>query len=90
MVGIETALSTDPKLPRDWQHDKDNAPMLRPIRWKSKTLGSLANMAVIKFQLKRLSEGRTVDPHVSPLNALMLQQLAAACQTRRYRQWDGP
>jgi 2,4-dienoyl-CoA reductase-like NADH-dependent reductase (Old Yellow Enzyme family) len=87
MVGIATALSIDPNLPRDWQDGKENAPVLRPIRWKSKALGSLANMAVVKFQLKRLSEGRAADPHVSPLKALMLQQLAAACQTRRYRRW---
>jgi 2,4-dienoyl-CoA reductase-like NADH-dependent reductase (Old Yellow Enzyme family) len=87
MVGIATALSIDPNLPRDWQDGKDNAPMLHPIIWKNKVLGSLAYMAVVKLQLKRLSEGRAADPHVSPLKALMLQQLAAACQTRRYRRW---
>ncbi|AOJ10273.1 NADH:flavin oxidoreductase/NADH oxidase family protein [Burkholderia mayonis] len=87
MVGIATALSIDPNLPRDWQDGKDNAPTLRPIAWRNKALGSLANMAVVKFQLKRLSEGRAADPDVSPLKALVFQQLAAACQTRRYRRW---
>lgn len=87
MVGIATALSIDPNLPRAWQDGKDNAPALRPIAWKNKALGSLANMAVVKFQLKRLSKGRAADPNVSPLKALVLQQLGAACQTRRYRRW---
>lgn len=87
MVGIATALSIDPNLPRHWLAGKNNAPVLRPITWKNKVLGSLANMAVVKFQLRRLSEGRVTDPHVSPLRALLLQQLSTSCQTRRYRRW---
>jgi 2,4-dienoyl-CoA reductase-like NADH-dependent reductase (Old Yellow Enzyme family) len=89
MVGIATALSINPNLPRDWQDGKDNAPALRPIGWKNKALGSLANMAVVKFQLGRLSQGRASNPDVSPLKALVLQQLSAACQTRRYKRWMG-
>lgn len=87
MVGIATALSIDPALPRHWRDGKHSEPNLRPITWKSKTLGSLANMAVVKFQLNRLSAGRTTKPDVSPLRALILQQIATACQTRRYRLW---
>jgi 2,4-dienoyl-CoA reductase-like NADH-dependent reductase (Old Yellow Enzyme family) len=87
MVGIATALSIDPNLPRDWRAGKNNAPVLRPITWKNKVLGSVANMAVVKFQLKRLSEGRGPHPQVSPLRALLLQQLTTVCETRRYRRW---
>lgn len=87
MVGIATALSIDPNLPRDWQAGKDTAPVLKPITWKNKTLGSLANMAVVKFQLKRLSQGRNTNPKISPLQALVLQQLATLRQTRQYKQW---
>ncbi len=87
MVGIATALSIDPDLPRNWHAGKHSAPVLRPIRWKNKVLGSLANMAVVKFQLQRISEGRGTDPRVSPLRALLSQQWATSCQTRRYRRW---
>lgn len=87
MVGIATALSIAPNLPRDWRAGKDSAPVLRPIAWKNKVLGALASMAVVKFQLKRLSEGRVTDPRVSPLRALVLQQWSTSCQTRRYRRW---
>ncbi|AKJ69454.1 2,4-dienoyl-CoA reductase [Pandoraea thiooxydans] len=87
MVGMATALSIAPNLPRDWLAGRDEAPMLRPIAWKNKVLGSLANMAVVTFQLRRLSRGRAADPAVSPLRALMLSQLATACHTRRYRRW---
>lgn len=85
MVGMATALAIEPDLPRSWQSDKDNAPALAPITWKNKTLASLANMAVVKFQLRRLSQGRAPHPTVSPLRALIVQQTANASRTRWYR-----
>ncbi len=84
MVGIGTALAIDPDLPRDWQRGRDNAPQLLPITWKNKPLASLANMATVKFQLGKLSRGRTPNPKVSPLWALILQLVATAQRTRRY------
>ncbi|MCY1283892.1 NADH oxidase [compost metagenome] len=85
VVGMGTALAIDPNLPRDWRQGQDKAPELRPITWKNKPLASLANMAAVKFQLRKLSIGRTPDPKVSPLRALILQQLANALRTRQYR-----
>lgn len=87
MAGIATALSVNPNLPRDWLAGRDHVPTLRPITWKNKALGSLASMAVVKFQLTRLSKGRVALPDVSPLRALVLQQLCVLRQTRRYRRW---
>ncbi|WP_207282930.1 NADH:flavin oxidoreductase/NADH oxidase family protein [Pseudomonas sp. FW300-N2F2] len=87
MVGIGTALAIDPHLPRDWLQGKDNAPQLPPITWKNKAVASLASMAVVKFQLRKLSRQGKTDPDVSPLRALILQQLGMACRTRQYRRW---
>ena len=87
MVGIGTALAIDPNLPRDWRAGKDSAPALLPISWKNKPLASLANMAAVKFQLRKLSRGKATDPKVSPLRALILQQLSNACRVRQYRRW---
>jgi 2,4-dienoyl-CoA reductase-like NADH-dependent reductase (Old Yellow Enzyme family) len=87
MVGMATALAIDPFLPRDWRLGKDSAPELQPITWKNKVLASLANMAVVKFQLNKLSKGQTPNPNVSPLRALTLQQIAVAFRTRQYRRW---
>ncbi|AZD02092.1 NADH:flavin oxidoreductase/NADH oxidase family protein [Pseudomonas chlororaphis] len=87
MVGIGTALAIDPYLPRDWLLGKDNAPQLPPITWKNKAIASLANMAVVKFQLRKLSQDKKPYPGVSPLRALLLQQFANACRTRQYRRW---
>ncbi|MDI9675698.1 NADH:flavin oxidoreductase/NADH oxidase family protein [Burkholderia cenocepacia] len=87
MVGIGTALAIDPNLPRDWRLGKSNAPALSPITWKNKPLASLANMAVVKFQLRKLSAGKTTNPRVSPLRALILQQVTNLFQIRQYRRW---
>ncbi|MBN3812494.1 NADH:flavin oxidoreductase/NADH oxidase family protein [Paraburkholderia sp. Ac-20347] len=87
MVGIGTALAIDPTLPRAWRAGRDEAPALAPIAWKNKPLASLANMAAVKFQLQRLSVGKRTDPNVSPLRALIVQQVAEAARTRRYRRW---
>jgi len=87
MVGIGTALAIDPHLPRDWLQGKDNAPQLPAITWKNKAIASLANMAVVKFQLRKLSRAKKPDPSVSPLRALIVQQLFMAYRTRQYRKW---
>ncbi|MCU1765317.1 NADH:flavin oxidoreductase/NADH oxidase family protein [Pseudomonas protegens] len=87
MVGIGTALAIDPHLPRDWLLGKDSTPQLPPITWKNKAIAALANMAVVKYQLRKLSQAKKTDPSVSPLRALVLQQLAMAFRTRQYRRW---
>ncbi|WP_219268686.1 NADH:flavin oxidoreductase/NADH oxidase family protein [Pseudomonas sp. Xaverov 259] len=87
MVGIGTALAIDPHLPRAWLEGKDTAPELPPITWKNKAFASLANMALVKFQLRKLSQRKQPDPGVSPLRALIEQQLGNALRTRQYRRW---
>ncbi len=85
MVGIATALAIEPNLPNQWKQGKNTAPALKPIHWKNKTLASLANMATVKLQLRKLSLGKTPNPQVSPLWALILQQSAMARRTRQYK-----
>ena len=87
MVGIGTALAIDPQLPRAWLEGKDTAPELPPISWKNKAFASLATMARVKFQLRKLSQRKQTDPGVSPFRALIEQQLANALRTRQYRRW---
>src|SRR5690606_33302709 len=71
MAGIATALAIEPALPRQWQAGQNSTAELPPIRWKRKALASLAYMAAVKYQLRRLSQGRRPNPGVSPLRALL-------------------
>jgi len=87
MVGLGTALALDPDLPRAWRGGGRDAPALRPITWNNKPLASMALMAAVKFQLNQLSRGQAPHPAVSPLRALLVQQVANACRVRQYRRW---
>ncbi len=87
MAGIATALSIDPALPKRWQAGEPSSPELAPINWKNKVFASLAYMAVVKFQLNQLSRGKQPKPGVSPLKALVLEQLKTLRRTRQYKRW---
>jgi hypothetical protein len=72
-----------------WCEGRDSHPQIPPIRWKRKPLAALASMAVVKFQLQRLSRGRTTRPDVSALWALILDRLYIGKRTRQYLQAMG-
>ena len=85
MVGMATALAIDPALPRKWRLGHNSQPQLQPVRWKLEPLAALASMAMVKFQLRRLSKGRRPKPNVSPLRAFLVDQVRSAIRTRSYR-----
>jgi len=87
LVGMATALALNPSLPLAWREGLDLAPALTPITWKNKVMASLATMARVKHQLKRLSLGQSTDPSISPLWALVSQQWTTARQAKAYRKW---
>ncbi len=87
MVGMATALAVDPALPKAWQADRSAAPALRAVTFKDKVLASVAYMAMVKHQLRRLSLGRSTQPQVAPAWALAVQQVETQCKNWRYRRW---
>ena len=87
MAGIATALAIEPRLPRNWQAGKADAPSLRPITWRNKPLASSAHMAAARYQLARLSHRRRTAPNVSPVWALLCAQVEGTRRARRYRRW---
>ncbi len=89
MAGIGTALAIEPQLVKRWREGQNSHPQLPPIRWQRKPLAALASMAVVKFQLNRLSRGRKTRPDVSALWALILDRVYIARRTRQYRQAMG-
>ncbi len=87
MVGMATALAINPHLPKEWRHGTPSAPVLRPITWRNKVLASVAYMAMVKHQLRRLSLGKRSHPNVHPAFALAQEQLGATVRTCQYRRW---
>lgn len=87
MVGLATALAIEPALPKQWMVGRDIKVQPIVVRWKNKTLASLAVASVIKKQLGLLSQGKRTKPGTSPLMALIGNQLKARRQAKSYRQW---
>lgn len=85
MAGMGTALAIDPALPDAWRSNPSATATLRPIAWKNKLMASAAHMAMVKYQLRRLSKGKAAVPTIQPLFALMGQQLQGKVQNSRYR-----
>ena len=85
MAGMGTALAINPQLPNAWRADQSATPLLRPITWKNKVLSSIAYMAMVKYQLRRLSQGQRTRPDVSPALALVIQQLETKVRNWQYR-----
>jgi len=87
MVGMATALAVDPALPRRWRHGE--AAFIEPITvpWKNKAFASAATQSIVKKQLALLSQDRPTNPRISPLLALIGNQLKTSRQSRRYRRW---
>jgi 2,4-dienoyl-CoA reductase-like NADH-dependent reductase (Old Yellow Enzyme family) len=87
MAGIATGLALDPDLPLKWRSGEDVHPTPKPVRWKHKPLAALASMALVKFQLRRIGSGQPPKPDVSPLRALIADQIRMVRRTREYRRW---
>jgi 2,4-dienoyl-CoA reductase-like NADH-dependent reductase (Old Yellow Enzyme family) len=87
LVGMATAMALAPNLPREWRTGKDRVPVVRQVPWKNKTLRAMANMAMVKYQLRRLGKGLPTRPDVGPVCAFVLQQMITEWQTRQYRRW---
>ena len=85
MAGIATALTLEPQLIKHWREGRDLNPQLKPIDWKRKPLASLATLAVVRDQMRRLSRGRLPNAKVAPWLALVRDQWFIARRTRQYR-----
>ena len=85
LVGIASALAFNPALINQWAVDQDKVGFIPATPWKDKTLSGLANMALVKRQLRRLGAGRRPIIRASALLTLILDQIRAAKLTKRYK-----
>jgi 2,4-dienoyl-CoA reductase-like NADH-dependent reductase (Old Yellow Enzyme family) len=87
MVGIASAMAFEPALPERWKDGEALEIDIPSVGWRNKAYASLARMAVVKLQLRRLGKGRTPKPGANPLLALVRQQILTKRRTRLYRAW---
>jgi 2,4-dienoyl-CoA reductase-like NADH-dependent reductase (Old Yellow Enzyme family) len=85
LVGMASALAFNPALVNQWEVRQDTLGHIPATSWKDKTLSGLANMALVKRQLRRLGKGEPPRKNASPLISLIIDQVRAAQLTKRYR-----
>jgi hypothetical protein len=57
------------------------------VTWPDKTVASAASMALVRYQLRRISRGHQPALGTHPAQALICDQLAQRRALRRYRSW---
>ncbi|MBG9995558.1 NADH:flavin oxidoreductase/NADH oxidase family protein [Pseudoalteromonas sp. NZS127_1] len=85
LVGIATALAYQPNLPNKWQNEPLQLAVLPSVTWQDKTLAGLATMALVKRQIRRIGQGKSVKTNASPIFTLISDQLRSVKLTKRYR-----
>jgi 2,4-dienoyl-CoA reductase-like NADH-dependent reductase (Old Yellow Enzyme family) len=87
MVGIASALAITTDLPNRWKKGEKISPSFPAFHWRQKTLAALAHMAIVKYQLRRIANGKTSQPNVAPWWAFLVQQVILLRRAKRYQVW---
>jgi 2,4-dienoyl-CoA reductase-like NADH-dependent reductase (Old Yellow Enzyme family) len=87
VVGIATALAVTPDLPNRWREGRAAAGALTPVRWSDNALASLAGMAQVRYQMRRLGRGKRPALSVGPARALVADQLVQRRARGHYSRW---
>jgi 2,4-dienoyl-CoA reductase-like NADH-dependent reductase (Old Yellow Enzyme family) len=85
IVGIGRALAFNPELPKLWQTSPDTRVTIPEIKWKDKTIASVAMMAITKRQLHRMGKGKPPKLNASPLFSLIADHMRSQKLTKIYR-----
>jgi hypothetical protein len=84
---MASAFAFEPNLPERWKDGEALDIDIPTVGWRNKAYASLARMALVKLQLRRLGKGQRPKPDASPLLALIRQQIITKRRTRLYRAW---
>ncbi|APE06141.1 2,4-dienoyl-CoA reductase [Alteromonas sp. MB-3u-76] len=83
LVGLASALAITPNLAKKWQQEWTYSGVIPHCTWKDKSLASLANMAIVRRQLRRLGNDLTTLRSPSPLWSLVLDLVHRKKMTKR-------
>ncbi|MEV0062241.1 NADH:flavin oxidoreductase/NADH oxidase family protein [Nocardia sp. NPDC050718] len=87
VVGMATALAVTPDLPRRWRDGREAPRSMKPVTWTDKALASATEMAMVRYQMRRMATGSAPAFSVSPALAMIADQRVQARALRRYAQW---
>lgn len=84
IVGMATALALNPNLPSLWQTQPHATVSIPEPQFSDKAIASLATMAMVRRQLRRLGKGKSPKPSPSPMYSLISDRLRFSRMTKRY------
>ena len=74
IVGMGTAIAVTPDLPNRWSRGEEATRRLKPVTWSDKTLASAASMALVRYQMRQITQGLEPTARAHPLYALIVDQ----------------
>lgn len=87
IVGIARAFGFNPHIAKDWETG-ENLDVAMPLsKSKNKTFRVLSGMAMTKANLYAMGNGKMPKKKMSPLLAIIRQQIKQGKQTKTYRKW---
>ncbi len=92
VLGMARAFAYQPSVANLWaQNANTNGASISieipNVEWKNKTLSALANMAVTKLQLDRMSKGKSPKPNANAVFAVLRDRVLTMYRTKRYKRW---
>ncbi|NEW28771.1 NADH:flavin oxidoreductase/NADH oxidase family protein [Nocardia cyriacigeorgica] len=87
VIGMATALAVTPDLPNRWREDLGAAGTMKPVTWPDKSLASLTEMSMVRYQMRRMAAGKNPALGVAPAFALVADQFVQKGALRRYSRW---
>ncbi|MFF2084005.1 NADH:flavin oxidoreductase/NADH oxidase family protein [Nocardia sp. NPDC058176] len=87
LIGMATALAVTPDLPHRWRAGQEAPRTMKPVTWTDKTLASATEMAMVRYQMRRMATGSKPALNVSPALAMVADQRAQARALRSYSKW---
>ena len=87
LIGMASALACNPSLPNDMMVNDASQVTIPKVAWRDKALSGLANMALIKRQLRRLGNGKPTVLGANPMFTLVMDRYRLVRKTKQYRRW---
>ncbi|MFC9473018.1 NADH:flavin oxidoreductase/NADH oxidase family protein [Nocardia sp. NPDC056952] len=87
LIGMATALAVTPDLPNRWREGLDAVGALKRVTWSDKSMASAAEMAMVRYQMRRMAKRKNPALGVVPVWALITDQRVQKGALRRYEKW---
>ncbi|MDK9495070.1 NADH:flavin oxidoreductase/NADH oxidase family protein [Streptomyces katrae] len=87
VVGMASALALRPDLPERWRAGEDVRVDVPRLGWRDRSLAAAGTLALVRFQLDRLAQGREPRSRVSPRWIFTADSLRHRRRVRAYGAW---